>query len=202
MVSSELLSQPCEYCTTALRIFPNCAATSHQTRLAHQGVAGVGEGQPIKQPGAPDHFLQRLRLFQGRRGRLVAHHMEAMLQGGHRDGQVEMIRGDDADKVDGIFPLALPLHHLFIICIGAVGAYAVGHACLARSFRILTEGSGHQLDGSIQLGRHAMYGTDKRARATTNHPHPKTSTLAAPSLSFALLRAALHAKALLYFPQK
>ena len=109
---------------------------------------------------------------QGRRGRLVAHHVESMLQGGYRDGQVQMIGGDDADKVDRIFPLALLLHHLFKICISALRAYAVGHASLARSGRILTEGSGDQFDVSIQFGRHAMYRANKSARAATNHPHP------------------------------
>ena len=90
---------------------------------------------------------------------------------------MEMIGSDDADKVDRVFPLALLLHHFFIICVSAVGAYAIGHAGLARSFRILTKRSGHQFDGPIQLGRHAMYGTNKGARATTHHPHTKTSTV-------------------------
>src|ERR1700678_3827066 len=102
--------------------------------------------------------------------------MEAVLQGSRCDGQMEMIWGNDADEVDGIFPLALPLHHLFIIGVGTVGADAVGYAGLPRSCSILTESSRHQLDGSIQLGRHAMYRADKRARATTYHPHAETST--------------------------
>ncbi len=124
----------------------------------------------IKQPGAPDYRLQGLRLFQGRRGRLVAHHVESMLQGGHRYRQVQMIGGDDADKVDRIFPLALLLHHLLIICIGALRAYAIGHASLARSGRILAEGSGDQFDGSVQFGRHAMDRADKSARAAPTIP--------------------------------
>jgi hypothetical protein len=90
---------------------------------------------------------------------------------------MEMIWGDDADKVDGIFPLALPLYHLFKICVGTVGADAVSYAGLPRSCRILTESSRDQFDGSIQLGRHAMHRADKRARATTHHPHAETSTL-------------------------
>ncbi len=153
------------------------AAACHESRLAHQRVPGVGEGQPIEKPGAADDSRQRLRLFEGGRGRLVAHHVEPMLQGGSRDGQVEMIRGNDADKIDGIFPFALPLHHLFKICVGAVRADAVGHAGLPRSCRILTESSRDQFDGSIQLGRHAMYRPDKRARATTHHPHTEPSAL-------------------------
>ena len=153
------------------------AAACHQTRLAHQRVTGVGEGQPIKKPGAADDGRQCLRLFEGGRGRLVAHHVETMLQGGRRDGQVEMIGSNDADKVDSVLPLPLPLHHFFVICVGTVRADAVGHAGLPRSLRILAESSGHQFDGSIQLGRHAMYRADKRARAPTHHPHTETSSV-------------------------
>jgi hypothetical protein len=90
---------------------------------------------------------------------------------------MEVIRSNDADKVYGIFPLALPLHHLFKFCVGAVGADAIGHTGLPRSFRVLTESSRDQFDGSIQLGRHTMYRADKRARATAHHPHTETSTL-------------------------
>ena len=103
------VSHPCRYSTAIFRILPKLPVGAHRTRLANKRVAGIRVSKSVRQPALRDCFLQFHCLFVSRRGRLVAHHWKSRSQRGQGDGQVQMIRSNDGDKIDGVRPPSLRL---------------------------------------------------------------------------------------------
>ena len=117
-VASSLVSQSCGY-SPGPRDRAELARAHPLARLAHQRVAGVVVGQAEHEAGAPHRPHQVERVVDRGGHRLVADHVDAGLEERLGGRMVDVVRGDDRDRVDAVVARRL-LRHL-LEAVGALG---------------------------------------------------------------------------------
>ena len=65
--------------------------------------------------------LERFRLLEGERQRLVADHMDAGLDEGLRRRHMDIVWRDDGDNLDTVLALGFRFRHLAIVGIDTIG---------------------------------------------------------------------------------
>jgi hypothetical protein len=147
-------------------------AVPHQiARLLDQRVAGVVVREREHDVLLIHETAQRFRVAEGGRHRLVADDVEAFLDEGPRDVEVQNIGRDDAYEVDALSlrQLGFLPRHLFV---GAVHAPRVEVQFLALPARLVGvggEGAGDEFDFAVERGGAAMHFADERAGASPDH---------------------------------
>ena len=151
-------------------------------RLAHQRVAGVVVGQAEHEAGAPHRPHQVERVVDRGRHRLVADHVDAGLEERLGGGMVDVVRGDDRDRVDAVVARRLLLRHLLEAGIGALGRDPQLRGRRPGPCRIGAERARDQLVAVVQTRGDAVHGADERALAAADHAQAQP----APELALAL----------------
>ena len=152
-------------------------ARDQALRLLHHRIAGVVVGETEEPSARLDPIADRERLRQIERHRLVADHVEAALERGHRHRMVEVVGGHDGDEVDAVrrSPLRLSIDHLAPRRVAAILVEVKVPPRRARVRGIRGERAAHQLDRAVEGCRHAVDRADEGAAAAADHSHAKAS---------------------------
>ena len=153
-------------------------------RLAHQRVAGIVVGQAEHEAGAAHRPHQVERVVDRGGHRLVADHVDAGLEERLGGGMVDVVRGDDRDRVDAVVARRLLLRHLLEAGIGALGRDPQLRGRRPGPCRIGAERARDQLVAVVQTRGDAVHGADERALAAADHAQAQPARELALALAF------------------
>ena len=153
------------------------AGFDHLARLAHHRIAGVVQGHRENEPLRARELDQFRRFGERRRQRLVADDVDSRFEERLRDGEVQVVRGDDDDGLDAVRTRRLANRHLAIVRVGPVGRKPKIGARRARVFGVRRQGAGFQLDQIVEPHRHAMNRADEGVAPAADHADAQASAL-------------------------
>ena len=107
-------------------------------------------------------------MVEPRRHRLVADHMDALLQEGLRHREVQVVRGDDDHRVDTVGTPRLAPGHVSVIGIAAFGVQTQFKPTGQCALRVGGQGPGDQFVAIVQAGSSTVCRGDETALATAN----------------------------------
>ncbi len=145
----------------------------HFARLADHRITGVVERHQEFAPPRGGERDQRFRVGQRGRQRLVADHIDPRLQEGRCDRCVQMVGGNDDDRLDAVRPACLAFGHDPVVGIAAVGPEADLGSRGRGVGRVCRQGAGDQLDLIVETHRQAMDGADEGVAAAADHADPE-----------------------------
>ena len=126
-----------------------------------------------------DECLQVLRVGEVRGQRLVADDVDAGLDEGAGDREVQVVRRDDRHRVDAVAAVAgafrLGAGHLAEVAVAARRVDPQFGPAGAGAFRIGRQRTRDQFPVVVEPRRNAVHGADERALPTADHAQPQTA---------------------------
>ena len=172
------------------------ARRHHSPGLARHGVAAVVVGQRKQAVAGAHAGHQRLRVGQRGGQRLVANHVDSGLQKSLRHGRVQVVGGDDGDRVDAVGPFRLRLRHGAVIAVRAVEGDMQLGGTGAGALGVGRQGAGHQFIAVIHARSDAVHRADESPLPAPHHAQADAPCHAAAAACFDCHKSVLCARAL------
>ena len=149
------------------------ARLHHVARELHHRVARVRVHEAERELRLLHERLELLRLGDGERHRLLAHHVESGLQTRLRDREVRVVRRADRDEVDALLLREgeLARDHVLVRAVDALRIETEVAPLLEGLLGIHVERAGHDVRAAVHTRRLAVHLADERADAAANHTH-------------------------------
>ena len=145
----------------------------HLARLAHHRVSRVVVRDAEHESGAPHQAHEIECVLDGRGHRLVADHVDAVVEKDTGDRMVAVVRRHDADDLDPVGAFRFGRRHRGKARVHPVRRETQIGARVPRPLGIRRQCARDQLVLPVQPGAQAVHGADERAATAPDHAEPE-----------------------------
>ena len=146
----------------------------HLARLAYHRVGGKSVGDAEDEAARPCPFGEVERISERRGQRLVADHVDALVEERAGDRVMKVVGRGDGNRLDPVRAAGLAFSHLVEVRIRALGRYPPLPSRRLGTFRIRRQCAGHHLPAITKAGSHGVDLAYESALAATDHPETQS----------------------------